>query len=46
MTAYNGEQRIVFEGNVSMRIYPNAVRDEEGESATPELKDVEINEPQ
>ena len=28
MKAYNAEGRIVFEGNVSMRIYPNSSVDE------------------
>lgn len=42
MTAYNAENRIVFEGNVSMRIYP----DDADAPESPALKDVEINEPQ
>lgn len=46
MKAYNAEGRIVFEGNVSMRIYPNAVAAKPNEIETPKLKDVEINEPQ
>jgi len=46
MKAYNAEGRIVFEGNVSMRIYPNSVDAETDEIEAPELKDVEINEPQ
>lgn len=46
MRAYNAEDRIVFEGNVSMRIYPNSVDKKSDEIETPELKDVEINEPQ
>ena len=44
MTAYNGEQRIVFEGNVSMRIYPETDSDGNTLIAPPLLKDVEINE--
>ena len=46
MKAYNAEGRIVFEGNVSMRIYPNAAEREAQKTEAPELKDVEINEPQ
>lgn len=47
MKAYNAEGRVVFEGNVSMRIYPksNTQPAEDGDTA-PSLKDVEINEPQ
>lgn len=46
MRAYNAEDRIVFEGNVSMRIYPNAVDTKSDDIETLELKDVEINQPQ
>ncbi|MEZ5891832.1 MAG: LPS export ABC transporter periplasmic protein LptC [Parvularculaceae bacterium] len=40
MKAYNGEGRVVLEGNVKMRIYP---KDKSGEATTspPELKDPE-----
>ncbi len=46
MTAYNGEGRIVFEGNVSMRIYPKPADAKPDNYETPQLKDVEIKEPQ
>ncbi len=43
MTAYNGENRVIFEGNVSMRIYPNSSDLTRDGKDTPSLKDVEIN---
>lgn len=48
MQAYNAEGRVVFEGNVSMRIYPKSKNDEPAENAddAPSLKDVEIDTPQ
>lgn len=46
MKAYNAEGRVVFEGNVSMRIYPKLEKDnDDGDNGAPALKDVEINEP-
>ena len=48
MRAYNSEGRVVFEGNVSMRIYPKSTKQpaQDDADAPPPLKDVEINEPQ
>ncbi|WP_411819835.1 LPS export ABC transporter periplasmic protein LptC [Hyphococcus formosus] len=50
MKAYNSEGRVVFEGNVHMRIYPKNVtssKDEpNGANPAPELKDPEIETPQ
>jgi len=40
MKAYNADGRVVFEGNVHMRIYPKNTAE------TPALKDVEIETPQ
>ncbi|GJL91082.1 LPS export ABC transporter periplasmic protein LptC [Hyphococcus sp.] len=40
MKAYNGDGRVVFEGNVHMRIYPKTA------AQKPALKDVEIETPQ
>ena len=40
MKAYNGDGRVVFEGNVHMRIYPKSTE------PAPELKDVEIETPE
>ena len=45
MKAYNAEGRVVFEGNVSMRIFPKSA-EKPPEDERPPLKDVEINEPQ
>lgn len=48
MKAYNSEGRVVFEGNVRMRIYPKSAQqnlDEETADA-PALKDVETDKPQ
>lgn len=48
MKAYNAEGRVVFEGNVRMRILPKGAKTENQESpaSQPELKDVEIGTPQ
>lgn len=48
MKAYNAEGRVVFEGNVYMRIYPKSSQAESTQAKAdgPDLKDVEIKEPQ
>jgi hypothetical protein len=48
MKAYNAEGRVVFEGNVHMRILPKTVKPEDREAPAPqpELKVVEIGTPQ
>lgn len=48
MKAYNAEGRVVFEGNVSMRIYPKSKKEPatDAQSDAPSLKDVEIDNPQ
>ena len=48
MKAYNGDGRVVFEGNVHMRIYPKKTApDANTQSAEkPALKDVDIEKPQ
>jgi lipopolysaccharide export system protein LptC len=48
MKAYNAEGRVVFEGNVRMRILPkNATpADQQNPAPQPDLKDVEIGTPQ
>lgn len=56
MRAYNAEGRVVFEGNVSMRIYPKSKEQasvdapadnaKDGTDRAPSLKDVEIDTPQ
>jgi len=47
MKAYNREGRVVFEGNVSMRIYPKSKNtpDDHDASKAPDLKEMEINKP-
>lgn len=48
MKAYNGEGRVVFEGNVHMRIYPKSTepKDQNQDAERPALKDVDIENPQ
>ena len=49
MKAYNADGRVVFEGNVHMRIYPkkaDATDDNAEASGKPALKDVDIENPQ
>lgn len=48
MKAYNAEGRVVFEGNVSMRIYPKPKKEPaaDAQNNAPPLKDVEIDNPQ
>ncbi len=50
MKAYNGDGRVVFEGNVHMRIYPKNAEPKPDENAAnsdrPALKDVDIEKPQ
>ena len=48
MKAYNAEGRVVFEGNVRMRILPKNAKPEDQQSPAPQpdLKDVEIGKPQ
>ena len=48
MKAYNAEGRVVFEGNVHMRIYPKntAPENQPKDADKPALKDVDIENPQ
>ena len=48
MKAYNAEGRVVFEGNVYMRIYPKSDRSQSDndDGNAPNQKDVEITDPQ
>lgn len=50
MKAYNGEGRVVLEGNVHMRIYPKSTtslkNDSDSATPAPALKDVDIETPQ
>jgi len=45
MRAYNAENRVVFEGNVSMRIFPKSAKANRP-PATTDLKHVELKDPQ
>jgi len=46
MKAYKADGRVVFEGNVSMRIFPKSAEKKIENDTGPPLKDVEITEPQ
>lgn len=45
MKAYNAEGRVVFEGNVRMRIYPKKTKSDTPNADKPDLKDPEIETP-
>ncbi len=46
MKAYKADDRVVFKGNVSMRIFPKPAKKKNETDTAPPLKDVEITEPQ